>query len=744
MPINEFDKSERPQYVSNRIQLPFEELNAIAKNQQKSFDEGKAIEDDLGALGNAIQAAPMHQQDRLNLINKYKGKINELSGSGNVNYADPAFKRKAANLVNEFKNDPNYQSLKGTLEAYKIYEKRKVEKGAERDLDFTYEKNLDGSFKQVSSLEKGIYSSKFTQFEDYNEAGKKVMGKVADDSTTKEMGLDLGNTRINNGETEVWSRKTGKYEGVTGTKLSNLSKRMVGEYASTNAGKHHLQSLLGQNIDYQELNNLANSGNEQAIKTKTSIDKEFANHLYNSNANQIGVKTETTYDDQFITNRATQKANDAKEEEPKPPAIPLNSGVPNLNPDPNKLQTDFKNTNPNSSFSFNKNGTMNHVKVGDTGSKFYNTYKDKNGKVWDTESPPTGWKFYENEASFKKDHPNEYWDDKYHSNGAFRSSGGNLLNTNDLQDKKQKRVPNTETLNKQMTEVLSWGAITGQTIGKDGLKSYNELLPKYESAMRNGVLNSQYLPAAGKGLQDAFSAMYFPEVNSNGEVTKAGNTSGWIIDGKQATPTDLAGAKFKLFDVNSGKGDNVIITGKDGMDHTVEMNDPTLKDNIGRLTTFNKANHNLILNPIANKLSPLEEKTRKTHILDGIGNEFFNYAQQQAGGVLSDDQIQYVKMGLTNLKEDLDVESKKLTKTGYSYGENYTDPKTKLIATSYINHKTGDVQVVVLDLQNNKIETIPSDQFGNRIVQSTIGNWNANINDMSKETGVNYNNQEGK
>ena len=39
------------------------------------------------------------------------------------------------------------------------------------------------------------------------------------------------------------------------------------------------------------------------------------------------------------------------------------------------------------------------------------------------------------------------------------------------------------------------------------------------------------------------------------------------------------------------------------------------------------------------------------------------------------------------------------------------------------------------------IQKIPADIFVKNITQKTLGNWNANINNNSKETGVNFENQ---
>ena len=36
--VNEFDQSVRPEYVSNRIELPFRELAGLAANHQKEYD----------------------------------------------------------------------------------------------------------------------------------------------------------------------------------------------------------------------------------------------------------------------------------------------------------------------------------------------------------------------------------------------------------------------------------------------------------------------------------------------------------------------------------------------------------------------------------------------------------------------------------------------------------------------------------------------------------------------------------
>lgn len=314
--INRFSTVGQSEYTPQHVPLPFEAIGALGAKTQKEADEGAKAVEDLGALGAAIKAAPMYAENKTKFVNEYNDKSKALVEKYASDFGNPEFKRAINNLTTEFKSRPEISAFTNTLKSFEDWQSQKKDAKNAMNLDYTYDMdpNNPSNFRQRDVIKEGVYSPKMTQFEDWNETGKKIMGKIAEDSTVKELGLNLGNTRINNGETEVWSRKTEKYEDVSSPKLKNLSNLMISEYANTVAGKHHLQSLVGQDIDYSQISRMAQSGNEQAIKTKAAIDQEFENHLYRSNASQIGQKTETTYEDQFITNRAAQKANEIKEE----------------------------------------------------------------------------------------------------------------------------------------------------------------------------------------------------------------------------------------------------------------------------------------------------------------------------------------------------------------------------------------------------------------------------------------------
>ena len=314
---NRFDTSQQYQYQSQHIPLPFEYIAALGEKTNQKFEHGKALENELGVLGSAIKAAPMYEGHRQKYINEYNSKINELVDEAKGDYGSPEFQRKSQRLIQEFKSRPEINAFANTLKSYQDWESQMKNPDTAMNLDYTYGKDNEGNFRQLDVVKEGVYTPKFTKYEDWNKTGKDVMGKIADSGMTKEYGLDPQDVRINNGETEVWSRKTNSYIGVSDPRVKQLSSLMAGEYANTVAGKHHMQSLLkpyigeaAYNLDYNTLSRKAQSGDEQAQNIKNNIDKEFANHLYRANANQIGSKTTSTISDHFVTNRDKVAKND--------------------------------------------------------------------------------------------------------------------------------------------------------------------------------------------------------------------------------------------------------------------------------------------------------------------------------------------------------------------------------------------------------------------------------------------------
>lgn len=662
---NRFDTSQQQEYISQYVPLPFQTIAALGEKANQNFATGKKAEADLGALGAAIKAAPMHQDDRKAFIDNYNLKLKTLVDEAKGDYGSKDFQAKANALTTEFKNDPKVQAFKGTLEAYEEYTKRKGKEGAERDLDFTYERDAAGNFIQKDVIKDGKYGSKFTKYEDWNKTGKDVMGKIAEDSTVKELGLDLNNVRINNGETEVWSRKTGKYEGVTDTKLGNLSKIMVGEYANTNAGKHHLQSLLGQDIDYQQLITLAQSGNEQAIKTKTAIDKEFANHLYNSNANQIGIKTETTYDDQFVTNRAQVAANDAvKKSLETTPLDVLNyaqNGTGDLN---NAIPETWK-----SLFSFDANGNailaQNTAQAGEA-------YKSSStGKQYPINIPGmTSTDAKKAKGYAKVMTMNNNWD--LYKDGV----------------KVDEITPtSTSTVNSELIKQKQFAAndylrATGQL--DDYKKKYPNPSDMAEAALKDmaqgvksGTYHNQAVPIFSEETNQALTKRFLPTYDKDGNVTSSG------LVGNMSVLDDLGNnvpysEEDKLKMLNGSKvtggsfigGDVIKVTNADGSVTNLKLNMPVLNARNKGITEFIQNTNKQVAQP----LSQYEQQERTKNITKTYNDQIKQIQESKSDPrikALRIEDIQRVITTVAQLEKEGFVQSQKFNMsngdTAYSF-----------------------------------------------------------------------------
>lgn len=662
---NRFDTSQQQEYISQYVPLPFQTIAALGEKANQNFATGKKAEADLGALGDAIKAAPMHQDDRKAFIDNYNLKLKTLVDEAKGDYGSKDFQAKANALTTEFKNDPKVQAFKGTLEAYEEYTKRKGKEGAERDLDFNYERDAAGNFIQKDVIKDGKYGSKFTKYEDWNKTGKDVMGKIAEDSTVKELGLDLNNVRINNGETEVWSRKTGKYEGVTDTKLDNLSKIMVGEYANTNAGKHHLQSLLGQDIDYQQLITLAQSGNEQAIKTKTAIDKEFANHLYNSNVNQIGIKTETTYDDQFVTNRAQVAANDAvKKSLETTPLDVLNyaqNGTGDLN---NAIPETWK-----SLFSFDANGNailaQNTAQAGEA-------YKSSStGKQYPINIPGmTSTDAKKAKGYAKVMTMNNNWD--LYKDGV----------------KVDEITPtSTSTVNSELIKQKQFAAndylrATGQL--DDYKKKYPNPSDMAEAALKDmaqgvksGTYHNQAVPIFSEETNQALTKRFLPTYDKDGNVTSSG------LVGNMSVLDDLGNnvpysEEDKLKMLNGSKvtggsfigGDVIKVTNADGSVTNLKLNMPVLNARNKGITEFIQNTNKQVAQP----LSQYEQQERTKNITKTYNDQIKQIQESKSDPrikALRIEDIQRVITTVAQLEKEGFVQSQKFNMsngdTAYSF-----------------------------------------------------------------------------
>lgn len=715
MASNRFDTSQQQQYTSQYVPLPFEAISAMGEKADKNFAEGEKAVSDLGILGAAIKAAPMYTENKEKFVNEYNNKSKELINKYASDFGNPEFKKEVANLTNEFKSRPEIGAFSTTLKAFEDWQEQKKDAKNAMNLDYTYDMDPNNSknFRQRNVIKEGVYSPKMTQYEDWNETGKKIMGKIAEDSNVKEMGLDLGNTRINNGETEVWSRKTGKYEGVTSTKLLDLSKKMVGEYANTVAGKHHLQSLVGQDIDYSQLSNMAQSGNEQAIKAKAAVDQEFENHLYRSNASQVGVKTETTYDDQFVTNRAQQKANDAKEEKTKRKAW----DVINLG---QATKDDFNTVNPHPDlFTFNSDGS---AKVAPLTMESY--YKGADGKNYVLKDIPLV------PGLFKDPTKTKGLAKLVDMNGtASIYNNGKLVTTVRTTDNTGKPIKNeglnVEMLKKKVQVSGEYLRATGQYeefkkkfTNKDGTINYTNMydagLLEIANSIKKGHFNNQALPIFDEKSSTVLTKRILPSYNDKGEIINPGliSSASIVDENGEAVPysNDDKMTMFKGAKITAPSfigGDIIKTTLADGSIVNIKLNNPDLKYLNEGVTSFVSNTNKAITTPPS-----LAEQQKKTR-------EFTTNLNSQINQIESNPNLSpEVKQDFKNRLQNYVIKVSDLNKKGYTESSNYILPDGSEV-TSYINYKSKnrDVKVLVHTKDGQLIETnlssVASEAFQN-------------------------------
>ncbi len=765
--INRFDTSIDKPYVSNRIELPFQELNAIAKNQQKSFDEGRAIEDDLGALGAAIKSAPMYEADRSRFINEYKNKIAELTGNGNVNYADPNFKRKASNLVNEFRNRPEINAYANTLKSYQDWESQAKNPDNARNLDFTYGKDNEGNFNQLDVLKQGVYSPKFTKYADYDEATKKVMGTIAKDSKAWEGKYDLTNTQSgNNGETLVYNRSTGSYEGVDVNKLKSLANTVLPNYRSTDAGKHQMESILrdeigmgndSYNASYSDLEYKASKGDVKSKQIKDYLDNRMLNTVIAGNAHQVGVNTKQGLDSHFDTDAGQAAANRKKEAEVKPvePINPWNMLSGQANPEPDALNGVLSSIK--SGFKFNNKGELEENVSASTAftKKNVNTYVNKaTGEKFDLNNLPSGWKVKTNKANKEQGYDiivNNKGEEINLTNKAYSNEFSHDFGTS----KTGSYQPSKE-YTQQQHEILSFLHNTNQFDSKKSAQdNYKSGIKLYGDAIKAGKLNSMSTPEFDAVTAKAFEEYYLPKYkyddNGNSILTDAGRTNQWNIegidkgteDGMQEFQNIVAGANIVGPDLIKG-GSHVLLNTKDGRTVSVNLNSKTMEANFEELSNFSKKNNESIYK--ADKVQSHKDfmdatLTTKKHqsTIDNMQNEMINLTLQHSPDDINNvtNQLKDDNLVINNLAGDL-------LKNKYSALNTYFDKQSNTLALSFINREDpNNPDIQVIEYQPGAQPTMVSNAVFNRdMYQKLFGNFAANTSEKtSKFTGSNLNTQ---
>lgn len=253
MPTNEFDLSVRPEYVSNRLAIPFNELNAMASQHQKEYDnaEDSAYKfKDLMASVKAIHDPSLGLSNigaKDALYSKYAPRIeaisNEIAKGTNIGEAN----RKLSQLQREWINDPTRVELENSYGNYTKYVEDKTKKGGKYDQlldDYRNTKLVDekGNLKpfRFNGMDESL---------DVPKRFKEIMGNITQDVKSWDVeSLGIDGIKIGN---------KGKRAGVDETKVNKVVDNKISLALNTDEGRQFVKKLkkINPNISEKEILN---------------------------------------------------------------------------------------------------------------------------------------------------------------------------------------------------------------------------------------------------------------------------------------------------------------------------------------------------------------------------------------------------------------------------------------------------------------------------------------------------------
>lgn len=267
MPVNEFDQSVRPEYVSNRLAIPFNELNAMASQHQKEYDnaEDSAYKfKDLMASVKAIHDPSLGLSNigaKDALYSKYAPRIeaisNEIAKGNNISEAT----RKLSQLQREWINDPTRVELENSYGNYAKYVEDKTKKG---DKYAVYkDKYRDTPLLDEKGTLKPFRFSGMGDVQDHAEEARAQMKDIA------KSGYDSKNSYLAPDGNIYTKDSHGTY--VRDERVRQLANQKAVDFVQTEKGKDYLELLK-----YQHPNATA----EQLLQGASD-------YLYHAGINQV-------------------------------------------------------------------------------------------------------------------------------------------------------------------------------------------------------------------------------------------------------------------------------------------------------------------------------------------------------------------------------------------------------------------------------------------------------------------------
>ena len=293
MQINRFDNSVRPDYVSNRIELPFRELAGLAANHQKEYDTNV---DNTYKLKDFMSTIPEINDPMLGLDNtkakkaidnEYAPILNDLSNRI-VNGNDPNAIRELTLIQRKIQNDPRIIGLKNQRAQYEAYKSDITKKAGKYDArldDYAGTQLVDDSGNPLPFNYHGMEDSL-----DREKKFREAMGDFKE--STKGWDIEsLGADGIKIGQ-------KGQRSGITVEQVMNVARNKVGTVLNdTDEGRQFVKILKRTN---------PNITNEQILDEATkAMFSTASNQIFTSNTSGNTV-------DPTIIWSARNKANDDK------------------------------------------------------------------------------------------------------------------------------------------------------------------------------------------------------------------------------------------------------------------------------------------------------------------------------------------------------------------------------------------------------------------------------------------------
>jgi hypothetical protein len=752
MAVNRYTTVDWSAPTSSYIPKPFEQMMMVGKTMQKEHadkqTEADALANEINKIKVANEVISEGSGDDLGIksrstgygefknevLNKYTQANKQLSEDYQAGKLDSnQFSQKVNQLKNDFSGD--YQKLKiaeaNSAAIEESDKKYREAKHAGANPFVLNELAAEGARLRENPFQTSYKGAPIADFVDSQKALNDYAGNYQ-----KQI--------LNSG-----SGKRDKFGNIDYSSVSGVTKKRIKEGVTSTFDN----DAIGIQTKSQVTRILRDQGldwnSEVPLKdgTKVKAGDYYYNHMKQDFIDGVVAKAESSDLSKSISKDwMFERDLDKQDAEETTSKNTWNLYAQNANPDPsNAVAKALHEANPNSAFKVNSSGEVEDVKEDELGVKRVVTYKDNSGKVWNPQNPPSQWKFYKDEKTFKIDHPDIAWKGGFgEDRGVFISSGGTEVSVPYNLKPEYKKISNTDVYAKQVSEVFQWAASTGQYVkDKPSDVQYKELLPKYKTAIKNGSLNSAYIPQFDAETAANFKETFAPKVvtTSNGTTVKdPGLVSNWVIDGVSNNEEKMKILNnFNPIGLDLAKsGSNLLISSEDGKEYSVNMNNPTLKSTFNSLTKFIKANNIAKINPVQVDTKDVMKTT--SAYLTNLANESINFAQQN-GFNPTDAQNQVMEATSSYVKK-----ANNLKNTGYVPTSTYKDPSTGTIAVSYINHSTpGGQDVKVLKFHpgvDQEFEEISEATFTREVEQKALGAFAANLNTKgSKTTGSFIENQ---